>query len=163
MPTQIRPVETIRQDITAVHTRLEVLRHVVLPLDMALERLQSWVDAQAEAYNPRGIPHFMHAGAAFHFRLTADATPNDITQLVCGLFPETVYDDLKGRLEAHYAARPEHQAMPPDAKEETMREAREALLALETEEEAAIRVIEAEGRTVVRRGDIEFIEVLLAD
>ena len=163
MPTKTRALEIIRDEITAVQARLEALRHTVLPLNMALDRLQSWVDAQHQAYDPRGLTSFMHPGAAFNFKLTADATPNDMTQLVCGLCSETVYADLKARLEAHYAAHSDLLVMTPDAQDEAVRAAREELRELEREEEAAIRAVEAEGKTIVRRADVEHIEALLED
>jgi hypothetical protein len=164
MATKHRTLDQIRTDIETCRARIDQVGTAVLPLDAALERLRQWVEAQAEAWQPP-VSGFAHA-TPMHFRLFLEGQPvaaPDLTSLLCGVFPDAVYEALATRLETHYAALDGPEMLTPAEKDKTLAALREDLYALEIEEEACIRALEAQGQTPLRRPDIEHLAVVLAE
>jgi hypothetical protein len=74
-----------------------------------------------------------------------------------------VYERLSTALEALYASS-DRTILSEAAREAQLAQLEAQLLALETEEEQGIRQMEAAGEAApVRRGDVHFLETILAD
>lgn len=152
-----RKLETIRSKIADLQAEIEPLEEDRRTREEAADRIDRWVDGEAERINARPII----VGAAIGGRaMTASDCSRDeypITWLAW-LDPEALKARLRGELDQ--IAPDVCSDLPSNERHKLLKEKRAELAKLEAEEEAAIEELEKAGDVIPRRRDADPATIL---